>query len=353
MYNVAFTGIVIVGINLMIDISQGGELTMKVIGIFWGTLFSSSAFVLPRLMQVKESRQMSTIMGGGQSGGGKGRQNSASSFRNNVYVSGIDFSKAVVQNSSDRRSTYGSTRSGSEASNLRRSVDAFRMTPKIRQELSNLEEESEVSAAESVSNQVDRRNLASLRNTARERSMDLAQVIELPQSNQQLHSGVVISGGDIHSKPDSLSSDEDYDKGGPQWEAAQDMNQELNRSCRLGSFEISSSSFSVGMEGPRIQRLSQELNSSASAASPSSMTGMNANAGSGIVAGRRSRTKLRHLEEQFRGLHSQMESINEEADIVMTTKSSADKDDDSINSCDGEDNSGGTDTTVPNGSDCA
>lgn len=52
MYNIAFTGIVIVALLLVIDMTQRGILMLQTIGVLWGTIVSSFAFVLPRVIEV-------------------------------------------------------------------------------------------------------------------------------------------------------------------------------------------------------------------------------------------------------------------------------------------------------------
>jgi len=49
---------------------------MQAVGVFWATVLSSSAFVLPRLMEVKELR----------------REVTRQSFHGSVHVSGLDLS---------------------------------------------------------------------------------------------------------------------------------------------------------------------------------------------------------------------------------------------------------------------
>ena len=51
MYNIAFTGVILIALFLAVDIEEDGRQMLHAIGIFWGTIVSSAAFVVPRLMQ--------------------------------------------------------------------------------------------------------------------------------------------------------------------------------------------------------------------------------------------------------------------------------------------------------------
>ena len=53
MYNIAFIGIVIVVIGLLLDVDTVGQAVLGTMGIFWGTVFSAAAFVVPRLMRAR------------------------------------------------------------------------------------------------------------------------------------------------------------------------------------------------------------------------------------------------------------------------------------------------------------
>lgn len=56
-YNIAFTGIIIVVILQVVDMDQSGKLILQAIGVLWGSLFSAFAFVLPRLIEVVQSEK--------------------------------------------------------------------------------------------------------------------------------------------------------------------------------------------------------------------------------------------------------------------------------------------------------
>ena len=53
MYNIAFIGIIIVVVGLLLDVDTVGQAVLGTMGIFWGTVFSSAAFVVPRLMRAR------------------------------------------------------------------------------------------------------------------------------------------------------------------------------------------------------------------------------------------------------------------------------------------------------------
>ena len=63
MYNIAFIGGVTTVILYTMNIDGVGQIMLRSIGTFWGTVFSSSAFVLPRLMRVKvETKRRVSIL---------------------------------------------------------------------------------------------------------------------------------------------------------------------------------------------------------------------------------------------------------------------------------------------------
>ena len=79
LYNIAFTGLIIVLILLLVnDMSQSSKYALQAIGVFWASLVGSSAFVLPRLMQVKEATR-----------------NNNSAKHSSVHISGIDLSSPL------------------------------------------------------------------------------------------------------------------------------------------------------------------------------------------------------------------------------------------------------------------
>lgn len=58
MYNIAFTTLMLSLIITFVDISESGRYSLQAIGIFWATVFSSAAFVLPRLTAAKKERKL-------------------------------------------------------------------------------------------------------------------------------------------------------------------------------------------------------------------------------------------------------------------------------------------------------
>ncbi|CAB9499784.1 two-component hybrid sensor and regulator [Seminavis robusta] len=60
MYNIGFIGIITTIIIYTMDIDATGEVVLLSIAVFWATVFSSAAFVMPRLMRVKEDRKQNT-----------------------------------------------------------------------------------------------------------------------------------------------------------------------------------------------------------------------------------------------------------------------------------------------------
>ncbi|KAL3934619.1 MAG: hypothetical protein SGBAC_009701 [Bacillariaceae sp.] len=57
MYNIAFTTLMITLVIGTIDTQEGGKHVLQAIGVFWGTVFSSAAFVLPRLVEARRERK--------------------------------------------------------------------------------------------------------------------------------------------------------------------------------------------------------------------------------------------------------------------------------------------------------
>jgi 7 transmembrane sweet-taste receptor of 3 GCPR len=57
MYNIAFIGIITAIVIFTMEIDATGEVVLKAIAIFWATVFSSAAFVLPKLLRVSEERK--------------------------------------------------------------------------------------------------------------------------------------------------------------------------------------------------------------------------------------------------------------------------------------------------------
>jgi predicted small integral membrane protein len=60
MYNIAFIGVITILLITLLDVDPNGESMLQAIGVFWGTVFSSAIFVLPRMMQVRADVQSRT-----------------------------------------------------------------------------------------------------------------------------------------------------------------------------------------------------------------------------------------------------------------------------------------------------
>ena len=58
MYNIAFVGIMVACIVQAAGLDGNGQSIMQAVGVFWGTVFSTGAFVIPRLLQVRETRRV-------------------------------------------------------------------------------------------------------------------------------------------------------------------------------------------------------------------------------------------------------------------------------------------------------
>eukprot|EP00980_Cylindrotheca_fusiformis_P001814 scaffold408_cov71-Cylindrotheca_fusiformis.AAC.15 len=57
MYNIAFTTLMVALVLGTIDTHETGKHVLQAIGVFWGTVFSSAGFVLPRLFAAKKERR--------------------------------------------------------------------------------------------------------------------------------------------------------------------------------------------------------------------------------------------------------------------------------------------------------
>ena len=60
MYNIAFTGIIIITISGVVPMDQVNKKMLQTVGVLWGTLFCSSAFVVPRLFEVTKRKKPGT-----------------------------------------------------------------------------------------------------------------------------------------------------------------------------------------------------------------------------------------------------------------------------------------------------
>jgi hypothetical protein len=60
MYNIAFTGIVIIVVLNLVELEYSIKVILHAAGVCWGTVFSSFAFVLPRLLAIKKDNKAVT-----------------------------------------------------------------------------------------------------------------------------------------------------------------------------------------------------------------------------------------------------------------------------------------------------
>ena len=57
MYNIALVGVIILLVINLTQMSSDGSSVLQAVGVFWGTVISSAAFVLPRMIQIREQVQ--------------------------------------------------------------------------------------------------------------------------------------------------------------------------------------------------------------------------------------------------------------------------------------------------------
>ena len=97
MYNIAVVASIVVIVTNVMTTGQASKRILIAIGILWGSVFSSCAFVIPRLLQVKDNREAANREAGGRAdqpeGGRRARPKS------NVRVSGLANSAIVSLNS--------------------------------------------------------------------------------------------------------------------------------------------------------------------------------------------------------------------------------------------------------------
>jgi hypothetical protein len=80
MYNIGFILLITTVIVYTMDIDTTGQIVLKSIGIFWGTVFSSAAFVLPRLMRVQSEKKLGSALRDKKSNVGRGGRESKVRF---------------------------------------------------------------------------------------------------------------------------------------------------------------------------------------------------------------------------------------------------------------------------------
>lgn len=86
MYNIFFVGLIMVLVVQVIGLEGNEASIMQAVGVFWGTVFSTGAFVIPRLLQAREVRR-------------DRREGNTT----NVHVSGINVSGASVDSTGKSR----------------------------------------------------------------------------------------------------------------------------------------------------------------------------------------------------------------------------------------------------------
>jgi len=80
MYNVALVSVIVLLMGSLLRIDQKSVYVIMTVGIFWATVFSSCAFVLPRILQVQRNAMRGSSVGRGSSSYFGRRANSGSSF---------------------------------------------------------------------------------------------------------------------------------------------------------------------------------------------------------------------------------------------------------------------------------
>lgn len=84
MYNIAFTGLCLVLLITFVDSSPEAIYMFRALGVFWGTTFTSAAFVIPRLLHVMEEPERR---------------------KSSTYISGLDEPSMISQNFRRRSSS--------------------------------------------------------------------------------------------------------------------------------------------------------------------------------------------------------------------------------------------------------
>jgi hypothetical protein len=93
MYNIAVVGSVVVIVTNVMTTGQASKRVLIAIGILWGSVFSSCAFVIPRLLQVRDNRDA-------RSGTDMSKGARRARPKSNVHVSGLGNSILPSSNSS-------------------------------------------------------------------------------------------------------------------------------------------------------------------------------------------------------------------------------------------------------------
>ena len=56
MYNIALVGVILVLVDSLATVDSSGRSVLQAVGVFWGTVVSSAAFVLPRMVQMRSDQ---------------------------------------------------------------------------------------------------------------------------------------------------------------------------------------------------------------------------------------------------------------------------------------------------------
>lgn len=102
MYNIAFIGLIIVVISFAMDIDASGQIILFALGIFCGTVFSSAAFVLPRLMRSKEEQRSTPRRKSGSHAVGLGQRETNKKQGSKRNVRSVNFSQNLEHEIDDR-----------------------------------------------------------------------------------------------------------------------------------------------------------------------------------------------------------------------------------------------------------
>jgi hypothetical protein len=101
MYNIALVGVIIVLVTQIADLSTNASSILRAIGVFWGTVFSTAAFVVPRILQL----QQQSLQGHGRKGSSIRISGLNSAFCNSSSLNGSALGSALFNNGSSALST--------------------------------------------------------------------------------------------------------------------------------------------------------------------------------------------------------------------------------------------------------
>lgn len=104
MYNIALTGTLIGAILLAVDMDRNAQMLMATIGIFWGTVFSCTIFVLPRFLQAGGGQYLDDALSVGLQSIGRSKNNVTMGVESDAKFSsgtGIPGAVNLIRNVSD------------------------------------------------------------------------------------------------------------------------------------------------------------------------------------------------------------------------------------------------------------